>query len=175
MSLTVRASMCIYAYYEKSRVPIDGSPMNAKTMANTCVCFSIRRAARAVTQMYDDALRPAGIRSTQLALLNAIRLIGPLSVKRLAAAVVIDRTTLTRSLRLLEREGLVRIEAGDDLREKNVMLTDSGSAKLEQAFPMWAAAQAAAEQMLGPENMARLQEMLKGLVAATRKPGRRVS
>ncbi len=144
-------------------------------MANTCVCFSIRRAARAVTRMYDDALRPAGIRSTQLALLNAVRLIGPMSVTRLAAAVVIDRTTLTRSLSLLEGEGLVRIEAGADLREKIVMLTDSGSAKLEQAFPMWAAAQAGAERMLGPENMARLQEILRGLVGATRKTGRRGS
>ncbi len=152
--------------------PVE-APLHARTMAKNCVCFGIRRAARAVTRMYDDALRPAGIRSTQLAILNAVRLIGPLSVKRLAAATVIDRTTLTRSLKLLEREELVRIEAGDDRREKNVTLTDNGAAKLELAFPMSAAAQAGAELLLGPENMTRLQEMLKGLVGATRKTGRR--
>lgn len=141
----------------------------ARIMAKTCICFSARQAARAVTQMYDDALRPAGIRSTQLALLNAIRLLGPLRVKRLASAVVIDRTTLTRSLRLLEKEGLVQIEAGADLRERNVRLTAAGEERLDQAFPLWEAAQTEVAKRLGRDNLTRLQEMLRTLTASTRK------
>ena len=141
----------------------------AGTMARSCICFSTRQAARALTQLYDEALRPAGIRSTQLALLNAVRLLGPLSVKRLAAAVVIDRTTLTRSLKPLEREGYVNIEAGADLRERRVALTRRGSAKLEEAFTLWEAAQAQVRNRLGPENLELLQKMLRALVSSTRR------
>jgi DNA-binding MarR family transcriptional regulator len=136
-------------------------------MAKTCVCFSARQAARALTRVYDEALRPAGIRSTQLALMNAIRLLGPLRVKRLASAVVIDRTTLTRSLRRLEREGLVQIEAGADLRERHVQLTARGEERLDQAFPLWEAAQAELEKKMGRENLVRLQKMLRSLTGST--------
>jgi DNA-binding MarR family transcriptional regulator len=141
----------------------------ARIMAKTCICFSARQAARAITQMYDEALRPAGIRSTQLALLNAIRLLGPVRVKRLASAVVIDRTTLTRNLRLLEKEGLVQIEPGKDLRERNVLLTAGGHTRLDRAYPLWEAAQAAVQDKMGRENLARLQEMLRTLTSSTRK------
>jgi DNA-binding MarR family transcriptional regulator len=148
---------------------IDSEAAPAKIMAKACICFSARQAARAVTQMYDEALRPAGIRSTQLALLNAIRLLGPVRVMRLASAIVIDRTTLTRNLKLLEKEGLVQVEPGEDLRERNVHLTASGHARLDQAFPLWEAVQAEVQKKMGRENLERLQAMLRTLTASTRK------
>src|SRR5688572_31775668 len=79
-----------------------------------CTCFNLRKAARAVTQLYDDILRPSGLRATQFSLLMLIRGAGRLQLTELAEAAVMDRTTLKRNLALLEREGLVRIEPGDD-------------------------------------------------------------
>src|SRR6476659_8600571 len=91
-------------------------------IGQACACFHLRRATRALTQLYDDALRPAGVRTTQFTLLNAIRIAGPATVRRLATTVVMDRTTLTRDLRPLERQGLVLIEPGEDRRERKVDL-----------------------------------------------------
>jgi DNA-binding MarR family transcriptional regulator len=150
------------------RAPAEATA-SARFMAKSCICFSARQAARALTRIYDAALRPAGIRSTQLALLNAIRLLGPAAVKRLAAAVVADRTTLGRNLRLLEREGLVRIGPGKDLRERSVELTARGEQRLAAAFPLWEAAQAEVEKRLGREELERLQALLRALTGAVRK------
>jgi DNA-binding MarR family transcriptional regulator len=72
-----------------------------------CACFNPRKVARAVTQLYDDALRPAGLRVTQFSLLVVVRMAGPVSVTRLAELTVLDRTTLTRNLELLERQGWI--------------------------------------------------------------------
>lgn len=141
---------------------------SARFMAKSCICFSARQAARALTRIYDAALRPVGIRSTQLALLNAVRLIGPAPVKRLAAAVVADRTTLARNLRLLEREGLVAIGPGSDLRERSVALTAKGERRLAEAFPRWEAAQAEVERRLGREALERLQALLRTLTASVK-------
>jgi len=99
--------------------------------------------------MYDAALRPSGVRSTQLPLLATIGLRGPLTLTELADAVVIDRTTLTRSLVPLEEHGWVRSAAGDDLRMREVSLTPRGREVLRRAIPMWDKAQATVVALLG--------------------------
>ena len=85
-----------------------------------CACFNLRKAARAVTQLYDDALRPAGILATQLPLLIATGRLERVTISQLAEAMVMDRTTLTRNLRPLERDGLVRTKPGKDRRVREI-------------------------------------------------------
>ena len=91
-----------------------------------CACFSLRKAARAVTQLYDDALKPARVLATQLPLLATSARLERATVTKLAEAMVMDRTTLTRNLRPLERDGLLRTEPGADRRVREVSLTKKG-------------------------------------------------
>src|SRR3954469_8883577 len=98
-------------------------PNNIEAAVLRCTCFNLRKAARAVTQMYDEFLRPSGLRSTQFSLLMLIRGEGPIRITDLAERAVMDRTTLKRNVELLEREGLARVEAGEDARVREVRLT----------------------------------------------------
>jgi DNA-binding MarR family transcriptional regulator len=121
-----------------------------------------------VTQLYDDILRPSGLRDTQFSLLTAIWAFGKVSITELAKEVVMDRTTLTRNLNLLEREGLVRIQVGEDARVREVELTPAAQKKLAAAFPYWEKAQAQVTRKLGAE---RLDRLLGDLSAAIRAAG----
>ena len=122
--------------------------------ANACACFNLRKAARAVTQLYDDALRPSGLRATQWSLLMVIRARGVVAVSELAEHAVMDRTTLTRNLKPLERDGLIRIRPGEDRRVREVTLTRRGQAALGRAYPLWREAQAGLAKRLGSSRLA---------------------
>ncbi len=74
-----------------------------------CTCFNLRKAARAVTQTYDKALKPSGLRATQFSLLRMVAKLGPVGIKDLAKALVIERTTLGRNLKVLSDRGLLEI------------------------------------------------------------------
>lgn len=106
-----------------------------------CACSNLRKAARAVTQLFDAALKPARIRSTQFALLVTIAKLAPVAISRLAQIFVIDRTTLTRSLRLMERHGLVAISQRSTMRQRFVTLSSKGSEALAKTLPLWREAQ----------------------------------
>lgn len=134
-----------------------------------CACFNLRKAARAVTQFYDDTLRPSGLRTTQFSLLMVIGTFGRVSVTRLAEDAVMDRTTLARNLDLLEREGLVRIRVGEDARVREVELTPAAHEKLAAAFPYWEKAQAQVTKKLGAERTDRLLADLSVAVLAVDK------
>lgn len=121
-----------------------------------CTCFSLRKAARAATQLYDDALRPSGLRATQFTLLALLAGHGAMPIGELAEASVTDRTTLTRNLALLERRGLVRMEPGDDARVRLAAITARGEKALAEALPLWRRAQAAVEEQLGTARITRL-------------------
>lgn len=138
-------------------------------MGKSCVCFITRKAARCITQFYDEMLRPVGLRSTQLILLNSIRILGPVSIKRLAKAVVMDRSALVRNLKPLDKQGLIRIEHGEDLRERVVTLTELGLEKATEAFPLWERAQVEIQKKLGREGMDTLFASLSEVVLLTRK------
>jgi DNA-binding MarR family transcriptional regulator len=132
-----------------------------------CVCFNLRKAARAVTQVYDDILRPTGLRATQHSLLYVIQLSGTVSISTLAERAVMDRTTLARNLDLLEREGLVRIQPGEeDARVREVTLTEAAKKKLAAALPYWEKAQAQVTQRLGRGRSDQLLSDLFATVAA---------
>ena len=127
-----------------------------------CACSNLRKATRAVTRLFDEALRPAGLRATQFSVLQATAQLEPVTVTRLADVTVTDRTTLTRNLKLLERQGLIRIEAGADRRERAASLTRSGRDALRRAYPRWQRAQA---QVVAGLSEARWHGLLAGLAA----------
>ena len=85
--------------------------------------LKVRKAARAVTKLYEEVLRPIGLRATQFSLLMATRVMGPVTVVKLAQVTVMDRTTLTRNLQILEKRGLIAIKPGEDRREREINLT----------------------------------------------------
>src|SRR6266576_3857128 len=106
-----------------------------------CVCNPLRMVRRVVTQLYDDCLRPSGLRVTQFSILAAIARLGEASLKQLEDELAIDQTTLTRSLGLLERDGVIERASHPDGRVKAMRLTAKGRRASEAARPMWAQAQ----------------------------------
>ncbi len=127
---------------------------------SACHCINLRRAAQVITQLYDEALEPSGLKVTQFSLLRAVKRRGPVSISALAEEVQLDRTTLGRNLHVLEREGLVSFSPGDDQREHTVLLTDKGKAALAAAKPLWEQAQARIDEMLGKEQLETLTALL---------------
>ena len=118
-------------------------------VSEQCAFYKLRRASRVVTQVYDQFLKPCGLAPTQFSLLVALSSAGLITISRLAEAIVMDRTTLTRNLRPLEREGLVKIVPGPDRRTRAVTLTSSGKKKLLAALPLWDQAQHYMAKKLG--------------------------
>jgi DNA-binding MarR family transcriptional regulator len=115
----------------------------------SCASFNFRRAARAVTSLYDRAFEPFGIRSTQFSLLVGIAKTQPTSISALADLLVIDRTTLTRSLRLLKKQGLLFISNRSTKRQRFLTLTSKGACTLAVSLPAWRKAQDRFVQSLG--------------------------
>jgi DNA-binding MarR family transcriptional regulator len=131
--------------------------------AGGCACFALRRAARAVTQLYDEALRPSGLRVTQFTVLQITSRLGSVALGQLARASAMDRTTLTRSLALLERDGLVEPAPRDDRRERRFRVTEPGEQALRAAFPRWERAQSRLAELYGSERLRRLLRALAAL------------
>jgi DNA-binding MarR family transcriptional regulator len=130
---------------------------NAKTPGEEaiqlpCACANLRRAARVVTQLYDDALRASGVRATQFTLLQALSLAPRMSQKELAELLGIDSTTLTRTLALLRRRGWLRSETGTDRRELRLFLTAAGQRAYKRLLPYWQSAQRQLRRALGESN-----------------------
>jgi DNA-binding MarR family transcriptional regulator len=117
-----------------------------------CACSKLRRSARIVTSIYDEALAPSGLTVAQFALLRMLERVGPCSLSALAEAAALDRTTLNRNLRPLEQAKLVA-SAGctEDQRARIIRLSDEGAAAIRAAEPHWRAAQARIDAALGGE------------------------
>jgi DNA-binding MarR family transcriptional regulator len=123
-------------------------PREIKSCAE-CACFNLRKAARVITQLYDRLMQPEGLRGTQFSILVVLSLTGPQAVTELSEHLVMDRTTLTRNLRPLERQGIIKLTRGKDRRIRTVSLTSKGSKKLAKAFPLWERAQSRVIRKLG--------------------------
>ncbi len=134
----------------------------------TCTCANLRKAARVVTQAYDAALRPAGLKATQFTLLATLAKRGDTPLTRLADALVMDRTTLTRNLKPLLRKGLIRIEHEQDQRVRKVSLTEAGRRVFEDACPRWEQAQSRIVERLGQARWSGFLEDLSATVAVAR-------
>jgi DNA-binding MarR family transcriptional regulator len=140
-----------------------------KEIGRTCACFKVRKAARAITKLYEEVIRPSGLHSTQFSLLMAARVMGPVTVVNLAKVTVMDRTTLTRNLQILERLRLITIKPGEDRREREVNLTAAGMEALAKAVPLWKEAQDRVKKALGEEKMGNLMDGLSEMVSRLRE------
>jgi DNA-binding MarR family transcriptional regulator len=131
-----------------------------------CNCTALRKASRRISQLYDTALAPSGLKTTQRAILSQIRRSEPTTVGALADALVMDSGALAHTLKPLERDGLVAIEIDpDDRRNRLITLTPRGRAKLAETDALWARAQRAFEIALGRAESKALREALSLLVS----------
>lgn len=127
----------------------------------TCLCTSLRQAAHATTEIYDRALASSGLKITMFRVLRRLSLAGEPTISELAHIVGLDRSSLGRNLKVLERDGLVRFTEGDDERSKLVRLTPKGRAALDKALPLWAQVQATLRSVLGRDKDAVLSILAK--------------
>ena len=129
-----------------------------------CNCLAARKASRYLTAVYDQALSPANLRATQFSILYRLTRGGPLTIGDLAAAMAMDRTTLSTNLKPLEREGLLEMVPGQDRRVKNVVITDAGATRYREAFPLWQAVQQEFEGHYGEKRAAALRSSLRNVL-----------
>lgn len=116
-----------------------------------CLCARVRRASRALTAHYDAALTGTGLTTPQFSLLRTLDRAGPLSMTAFAEQTGHDRTTLSRTLRPLEKAGLIVATPNEDQRRRVFSLSEAGAAIIARATPGWKAAQAEIETRLGDD------------------------
>jgi DNA-binding MarR family transcriptional regulator len=121
-----------------------------------CYCATLRQAARVISQKYDAAVREAHLTITQFTLLTALTEMSRPRVNDLAEALAMDQTTLSRTLKLMKRDGLIESAQGEDGRESRWVVTAQGRARMRRALPRWLAAQRSVEEILGSEETQRL-------------------
>ena len=119
-----------------------------------CLCTGLRQAAHAMTEIYDDALAPSGLKITMFRVLRRLSEAGEPTISELAAILGLDRSSLGRNLKVLERENWVSFAAGEDERSKVVHLTGKGKKALSTALPLWHGVQKRMKSSLGTEKEA---------------------
>jgi len=130
---------------------------------DTCHCILLRKASRKVSSYYDDVLAPLGVNIGQFSLLRNINRTAPVSLTDLAVRVELDRSTVGRNSKVLERMGLITIGHGEDQREAMLEVTPKGHTVLVEGAPLWDSVQDEIEARLGPEKTKQLQELLAAL------------
>src|ERR1700733_3002052 len=115
------------------------------------MCANLRRASRALTQLYEDAFRPLGLRATQFTVLQALSLAGEVTQGLLGQILAMDSTTLTRALDIMERRGWISKRRGQDRREGRIRLSKRGETQLQRALPHWRSVQHRLHAQLGNE------------------------
>jgi DNA-binding MarR family transcriptional regulator len=132
---------------------------------DSCTCSELRRAARAVTLLYDNAFKSSGLLSTQLGVLHVIYKSDSIRITHLAKELGMDRTTLTRNLSVLERQGFIKISSGNkDNRTRIVTITYKGRATIVKAIPRWNEVQRKVKQQMGETSWKELMDKLSQFV-----------
>jgi len=132
---------------------------------SVCNCLNLRRASQAITHVYDELLKPCGLRVNQFSLLAHIKGLEPVSVSDLALAMRLDRTTLVRNLRSLEEQGFIEDIAATGARSRQLKLTEKGLKLTLEAEAVWSEAQNSLVNYLGKEKVATLTELLSKIEA----------
>lgn len=130
-----------------------------------CNCLALRQATRHLTQIYDQHLAGAGLRGSQYSILSKLNRLGPMPIGKLAELMVLDRTAMSRALRPLERDKLLKVGAGPNGRTRAISLTAAGEARLKAAVPLWRKAQKEFETRFGAGDAATLRASLRRVVA----------
>jgi len=149
-------------------MPVSTATRTTDALLSPCVCNTLRMVTRAVTQVYDEALRPSGLRVTQFSVLMALRRLGQANLRQLEDALALDQTSLTRGLALLERDGLIERVPHPDRRVKALRLTARGDKALEAARPLWARTQQKVLRELGTTAWADAERRLRRLLGIAR-------
>jgi DNA-binding MarR family transcriptional regulator len=131
-----------------------------------CMCASLRRASRALTQLYEDALRPTGLRATQFTVLQTLSLAGEVTQGELGQILAMDSTTLTRTLTIMGRHGWIAKRRGEDRREWRMRLSKAGETQLKKALPHWEKAQKQLRRQLGEELSDNLMKLTQKVTTA---------
>ncbi len=132
-------------------------------MSGSCYCNILRKASRRLTAVYDEALAPAGVNLAQYSLLRSIERKAPVSLTELGQITELDRSTVGRNARVLERMGLVAFSPGEDQRETMLSLTGHGKDTLIRGKPLWGTAQDRVEASLGADGGEKLRELLQAI------------
>ncbi|REG50952.1 DNA-binding MarR family transcriptional regulator [Paraburkholderia sp. BL6669N2] len=135
-----------------------------------CNCLAARQASRYLTAAYDQALSLANLRATQFSILHKLTWDGPVTIGELAAAMAMDRTTLSSNLKPLERDGLIAMVPGRDRRVKKVMVTAAGVSQYDMAFPLWLAVQKEFEDQFGRKRAETLRDSLRKVLRSGFSP-----
>lgn len=130
---------------------------------------SFRRASRALTQHYDMALRPSGLRATQFTVLQALTFTGEVSQKKLGKILAMDSTTLTRALEILGRHGWIAKMQGDDRREWRLQLTKAGELQFKRALPIWQKVQSQLRLLFGTDRWETLLSLTNEVTSSVTK------
>jgi DNA-binding MarR family transcriptional regulator len=136
--------------------------------AETCACSNFRKASRALTQLFDHALQPSGLRSTQLIILLEIAVARATTAPQLARRLVIEPSTLARNLKLIMKKGWIQSKSSPQRRGQEISLTPRGLKAVEKAVPLWARAQSTFAEKFGQKRWRSLQSDLSASVAIAR-------
>jgi len=136
------------------------------SVRQNCVGFNLRRVARIVTQFFDAEMRQHGVRSTQGSVLSALHITGPSNMAELSEILGMERTTLLRNLRPLQRDGLVAVEGGGHGGRVELSLTGKGRKQIEKLAPAWESAQRTAIQVLGEKRWSAVLADLDAVASA---------
>ena len=151
-----------------ARLRPDGVTRLCAAVVADCACEGLRRAARAVSKVYARALADVGLTATQLAILVATRLHGSLPLSRLAQGLHLDRTSVYRAVRPLERNSYLKLGPGRTQRERVATVTARGERVLQEALPVWESTQQRFIDALGPRVWTALSSSARQVVAVAR-------
>ena len=139
---------------------------NLSAISSVCVAYNLRKASRKVTKFYQEKISASGLQGTQFPLLLAIKLNQSISITELSILLDIDRTTLSRNLKILKRKDLIVINGeNEDNRFRNILLTDQGLSALETALPLWQEAQNAIVAQFGEEQWTEIRASLNKMTS----------
>jgi DNA-binding MarR family transcriptional regulator len=136
-----------------------------------CMCAGLRRASRALTQFYEEELRPTGLRSTQFTVLQVLALAGEVTQGELGRMLAMDSTSLTRTLRIMSRHGWIGKRRGADRREWRLRLSKTGEVQLRRALPRWEKVQARLRLQLGKVQWDALATLTNNVTNAVTEKG----
>jgi DNA-binding MarR family transcriptional regulator len=132
-------------------------------MSTPCICTTLRSASRRMAAFYDEAIAPVGVNIAQFSLMRTIARAAPVTLTELGRLTDLDRSTIGRNVRVIEKLGLVKLGRGEDQREAVVTLSEAGRKVLVDGAPLWDAAQQALDERLGAGTMRSLRSMLDSL------------
>lgn len=145
----------------KAHMASQAEPSDVELPVERCNGTALRKASRRLSQFYDAAIAPSGLRGTQKAILSAVARSNGITTGRLASEMSIDRTALAHNMKPLQRDGLIRIEIdAEDRRARRLVVTDAGKERLAASEPLWEAAQRRFEAVYGVEEALELRRTM---------------